>query len=73
MVPIGVATDYIWSSPKLVTVWLIRLAVFEIGFFIRIHFICVKEGKVVDSSQINSSLDQMDHPYRNIRIHLEFW
>lgn len=72
MVPIGVATDYIWSSPKLVRGGVIRSVVFEIGFFIRIHFICKKADKVVDSSQINSSLDQMDHPYRNIRIHLVF-
>ena len=71
--PIAVTTDCIWLSPKLVTSYLIRLVTFEIGFFIRIHFICSNTGKAVDSSQINLCLDQMDHPYRNIRNHSVFW
>ena len=71
-VPIAITTDYIWLSPKLVTSYLIRLVAFEICFFIRIHFICSKASTGVDSSQINLCLDQMEHPYRNIRNHLEF-
>ena len=72
MVPIALVIDYIWFSTKLSTGYLIRLVIVEIGFFIRVRFICADVGLQEDSSKINLCLDQMDHPYRNIRKYLEF-